>query len=58
MEMSDRRTQDEVGDVHGATILRLLWTPCAAHEKKVVVVAGGEEGAWSRRPQSVELEVP
>lgn len=57
MEMSDRKTQDEVGDVHGATILLLLWTPCAAHEKEEVVVVEGEEGAWRRRPQSVELEV-
>lgn len=59
VEMSDRKTQDEVGDVHGATILLLLWTPCAAHEEEEGVVgAEGEAGAWSRRPQSVELEVP
>lgn len=57
VEMSDRKTHDAVGDVQGVAILPLRWSPYAAHEEQEVV-EGGEEGAWRRRPQSVDLEVP
>lgn len=40
-----------------AAILLSLWSQCVRHEEEVVEVEEEVE-AWSKRPQSGELEVP